>query len=155
MKRLAHEMSLSPPLHYPCPPPLPLSPSTTIAPTPLILLSPTPTLHCPCPSTSTPTPLPDPQGRLIDLVKAKATNLQRVTYLVFDEADRMFDMGFGESPHQHLTTSTAAWAIHIHTYVCTYIHSYLPNSYAVSQYTITSNSEGHTIWQYDSVCLGS
>ena len=35
------------------------------------------------------------QGRLIDHVKAKSTNLQRVTYLVFDEADRMFDMGFG------------------------------------------------------------
>lgn len=35
------------------------------------------------------------QGRLIDLVKIKATNLLRVTYLVFDEADRMFDMGFG------------------------------------------------------------
>lgn len=33
-------------------------------------------------------------GRLIDLIKAKTTNLQRVTYLVFDEADRMFDMGF-------------------------------------------------------------
>nr|KAG5707656.1 hypothetical protein BaRGS_031038 [Batillaria attramentaria] len=33
-------------------------------------------------------------GRLIDLVKKKATNLQRVTYLVFDEADRMFDLGF-------------------------------------------------------------
>lgn len=33
-------------------------------------------------------------GRMIDLVKAKATNLQRVTYLVLDEADRMFDMGF-------------------------------------------------------------
>ncbi|RDD40177.1 ATP-dependent RNA helicase DDX42 [Trichoplax sp. H2] len=33
-------------------------------------------------------------GRLIDIIKAKATNLQRVTYLVFDEADRMFDMGF-------------------------------------------------------------
>jgi superfamily II DNA/RNA helicase len=31
---------------------------------------------------------------LIDLVKKKGTNLQRVTYLVFDEADRMFDMGF-------------------------------------------------------------
>ncbi|XP_041478434.1 ATP-dependent RNA helicase DDX42-like [Lytechinus variegatus] len=33
-------------------------------------------------------------GRLIDLVKKKATNLRRVSYLVFDEADRMFDMGF-------------------------------------------------------------
>ena len=35
------------------------------------------------------------QGRLIDLMKTKATNFLRVTYLVFDEADRMFDMGFG------------------------------------------------------------
>ena len=35
-------------------------------------------------------------GRLIDLVKIKAASLQAVTYLVFDEADRMFDMGFGE-----------------------------------------------------------
>ncbi|CAJ0582107.1 unnamed protein product, partial [Mesorhabditis spiculigera] len=33
-------------------------------------------------------------GRIIDLVKIKATNLQRVTFLVFDEADRMFDLGF-------------------------------------------------------------
>ncbi|ESO99216.1 hypothetical protein LOTGIDRAFT_141957, partial [Lottia gigantea] len=33
-------------------------------------------------------------GRLIDLVKKKCTNLERVTYLVYDEADRMFDMGF-------------------------------------------------------------
>lgn len=33
-------------------------------------------------------------GRMIDLVKAKATNLERVTFLVLDEADRMFDMGF-------------------------------------------------------------
>ncbi|XP_026205741.1 ATP-dependent RNA helicase DDX42 isoform X2 [Anabas testudineus] len=33
-------------------------------------------------------------GRLIDHVKKKATSLQRVTYLVYDEADRMFDMGF-------------------------------------------------------------
>ncbi|XP_047112962.1 ATP-dependent RNA helicase DDX42 isoform X2 [Schistocerca piceifrons] len=33
-------------------------------------------------------------GRMIDMVKMKATNLQRVTFLVLDEADRMFDMGF-------------------------------------------------------------
>ncbi|RUS76863.1 hypothetical protein EGW08_015373 [Elysia chlorotica] len=33
-------------------------------------------------------------GRLIDLVKKKVTNLHRVSYLVYDEADRMFDMGF-------------------------------------------------------------
>eukprot|EP00761_Pharyngomonas_kirbyi_P015001 gb/GECH01015032.1/.p1 GENE.gb/GECH01015032.1/~~gb/GECH01015032.1/.p1 ORF type:complete len:705 (+),score=243.97 gb/GECH01015032.1/:1-2115(+) len=33
-------------------------------------------------------------GRMIDLLKKKACKLDRVTYLVFDEADRMFDMGF-------------------------------------------------------------
>ncbi|CAK4032076.1 Pre-mRNA-processing ATP-dependent RNA helicase prp5 [Lecanosticta acicola] len=36
-------------------------------------------------------------GRLIDLLAANAgrvTNLKRVTYVVMDEADRMFDMGF-------------------------------------------------------------
>ncbi|GAM28709.1 hypothetical protein SAMD00019534_118850 [Acytostelium subglobosum LB1] len=34
-------------------------------------------------------------GRLIDMIKLKATKMNRVTYLVLDEADRMFDMGFG------------------------------------------------------------
>ncbi|XP_058061924.1 ATP-dependent RNA helicase DDX42 isoform X2 [Anopheles bellator] len=33
-------------------------------------------------------------GRMIDMVKLKATNLRRVTYLVLDEADKMFNMGF-------------------------------------------------------------
>uniref|UniRef100_A0A1I7WZK7 RNA helicase n=1 Tax=Heterorhabditis bacteriophora TaxID=37862 RepID=A0A1I7WZK7_HETBA len=33
-------------------------------------------------------------GRMIDLVKIGATNFLRTTFLVFDEADRMFDMGF-------------------------------------------------------------
>lgn len=33
-------------------------------------------------------------GRLIDLLVSRVTNLRRVTYLVLDEADRMFDMGF-------------------------------------------------------------
>ncbi len=33
-------------------------------------------------------------GRLIDLIRAKACTLLRTTYLVLDEADRMFDMGF-------------------------------------------------------------
>ena len=33
-------------------------------------------------------------GRMIDLIKMKACNMLRATYLVFDAADRMFDMGF-------------------------------------------------------------
>ncbi|XP_028131448.1 ATP-dependent RNA helicase DDX42 isoform X1 [Diabrotica virgifera virgifera] len=33
-------------------------------------------------------------GRIIDHVKSGSTNLQRVTFLVLDEADRMFELGF-------------------------------------------------------------
>ena len=33
-------------------------------------------------------------GRLLDLLNMGATNLQRTTMLVLDEADRMLDMGF-------------------------------------------------------------
>lgn len=33
-------------------------------------------------------------GRLIDFLTTGTTNLQRITYLVLDEADRMLDMGF-------------------------------------------------------------
>ena len=33
-------------------------------------------------------------GRMIDMIKMKVTNLERVTYLILDEADRMFDLGF-------------------------------------------------------------
>ena len=33
-------------------------------------------------------------GRLMEMVKKKATNMRRCTYVVLDEADRMFSMGF-------------------------------------------------------------
>ncbi|KAJ8939057.1 hypothetical protein NQ318_007688, partial [Aromia moschata] len=33
-------------------------------------------------------------GRIIDHIKSGSTNLQRVTFLVLDEADRMFELGF-------------------------------------------------------------
>ncbi|XVF72756.1 hypothetical protein PTKIN_Ptkin12aG0145900 [Pterospermum kingtungense] len=33
-------------------------------------------------------------GRLIDMLKMKALTMRRATYLVLDEADRMFDLGF-------------------------------------------------------------
>lgn len=33
-------------------------------------------------------------GRMIEMIKKKATNLRRCTYVVIDEADKMFGMGF-------------------------------------------------------------
>lgn len=33
-------------------------------------------------------------GRIMDLIRMKACTTRQVTYLVLDEADRMFDMGF-------------------------------------------------------------
>lgn len=44
-------------------------------------------------------------GRMIDLLKMKACTCLRATYLVFDEADRMFDMGF--EPQVRLPPLTA------------------------------------------------
>ena len=51
-------------------------------------------------------------GRMIDLLAAnsgRVTNLKRVTYLVLDEADRMFDMGF----EPQVRISSSAWSLHI------------------------------------------
>lgn len=38
-------------------------------------------------------------GRLIDFIKSKATNMRRASFLVLDEADRMFALGFEAQVH--------------------------------------------------------
>lgn len=54
-------------------------------------------------------------GRMIDLLTAnsgRVTNLKRVTYLVLDEADRMFDMGFEPQVYLHLRlTKTSSLSV--------------------------------------------
>jgi len=42
-------------------------------------------------------------GRIIDLFKEKALDLSKVDVLIFDEADRMFDMGFVKDMHYILS----------------------------------------------------
>ena len=39
---------------------------------------------------------------MMDLLRAKACTTRRVTYLVLDEADRMFDMGFEPQVQQRI-----------------------------------------------------
>lgn len=47
-------------------------------------------------------------GRMIDLVRMKACTMRRATYLVFDEADRMFDMGFEPQVRSYTHVRTVA-----------------------------------------------
>jgi hypothetical protein len=51
-------------------------------------------------------------GRMADLIKMKACTMARVTYVVLDEADRMFDMGFEPQVRgRGLPTARAAHAV--------------------------------------------
>jgi hypothetical protein len=47
-------------------------------------------------------------GRLIDHVREGGTSLARVTFLVLDEADRMFDMGFAAQVYSVCGKTTTA-----------------------------------------------
>ncbi|CAE7865715.1 RH24 [Symbiodinium microadriaticum] len=55
-------------------------------------------------------------GRLIDVVKMKGCNLQRCTYIVLDEADRMFHMGF-EYQVRSIVSDSASWPDSIADYL--------------------------------------
>lgn len=48
-------------------------------------------------------------GRIIDLIKQKACSMKRTTFLVLDECDRMFDLGF--EPQVRVVTTGAGVAL--------------------------------------------
>ena len=69
---------------------------------------------------------------LIDLVKSKAVALTIVTFLVMDEADRMFDMGFGE-------LSYSPYSIPYSSYCQFQDHSFFPSLTTWDQIVRVSN----------------
>jgi len=66
-------------------------------------------------------------GRLLDFLESRATNLQRCTYLVLDEADRMLDMGFEPQIRkiiQQIRVSFYYTFCSVYKYFCIYIIYY-------------------------------
>jgi len=71
-------------------------------------------------------------GRLIDFLQSRVTNLQRVTYLVLDEADRMLDLGFERfvrkicsqiRPDRQTLCFSATWPKSVETLASSYMEN--------------------------------
>ena len=113
-------------------------------------------------------------GRMIDILVTsggKITNMRRVTYLVFDEADRMFDMGFEPQIsriHRNIRPSRQTvmfsatfprsvrcthWTLPFHALciACQGVHTH------VSHHIVMFLSQAKTIWPHkegaEDVCL--
>lgn len=64
-------------------------------------------------------------GRLIDMLEAQHTSLQRVTYLVLDEADRMLDMGF-EPQIRKIVAQVALFVVKLSSFrLLSIVHLYI------------------------------
>lgn len=60
-------------------------------------------------------------GRFIDLLRQKACTMARCTYVVLDEADRMFDMGFEPQVRVRLSVRQAGSQSDGSLYVCRFV----------------------------------
>ena len=95
-------------------------------------------------------------GRLIDFLEKYTTNLQRCTYLVLDEADRMLDMGFEPQirqileqirPDRQLCMWSATWPKEVRRLAEDFLNDYVQIN--IGSLELCAN---HNINQYVEVC---
>ncbi|XP_046746942.1 ATP-dependent RNA helicase p62-like isoform X2 [Diprion similis] len=95
-------------------------------------------------------------GRLIDFLEQGITNLQRCTYLVLDEADRMLDMGFEPQirkiieqirPDRQVLMWSATWPKEVRNLAEEYLTNYTQLN--IGSLTLCAN---HNILQIIDVC---
>jgi ATP-dependent RNA helicase DDX5/DBP2 len=95
-------------------------------------------------------------GRLIDFLEKGTTNLQRCTYLVLDEADRMLDMGFEPQirkiieqirPDRQTLMWSATWPKEVRKLASDFLRTYIQINIGSLQL-----SANHNILQIVDVC---